>query len=329
MNDVALRAGVSKTTVSHVINDTRAVEASTRRRVLDAVAELGYRPNLRARSLTTQETGIIGMIISDSSNHFFGEMIQGVEGILLPENYGLIICNTNEALEREMHYLDLLLAQRVDGIVAAATSQRWVQLYQADRQRTPLVFMDRRFEDMDRPFVGVDNAGGAYLGVRHLIDRGYTTIGLLAGHERLSTMRERQAGYVQAVREAGLSLHPEWIVQSSLSIEDGRRAMGQVLAAPERPRAVFINNNLLALGALLRLREAGLRCPGDMALVGFDDHPWAAVADPPLTVVRQPARQLGATAAQMLLALIRGQALAETHVILPCELVVRQSSHPA
>lgn len=329
MTDVATKAGVSKTTVSHVINETRAVEAATRQRVLAAVDELGYRPNLLARSLTTHRTGVIGMLISDSSNNFFGELIQGVQTVLLPENYGLIVCSTNDALEREMHYLDLLLAQQVDGIIAAATTHRWLELYRADRQHTPLVFMDRCFENMDRPFVGVDNQHGAYLGVRHLIERGYTSIGLLAGLERLSTMRERQAGYQQALHEAGLPVRRDWIIHTHLSIEAGRHAMVRLLAAAECPRAVFINNNLLALGALLALRAGGLRCPEDVALVGFDDHPWAAVSNPPLTVVRQPLHRLGTSAAQMLLALIRNQPLAETRVILPCELVVRQSSPAA
>jgi LacI family transcriptional regulator len=326
MQDVAAKAGVSKTTVSHVINQTRMVEADTRRRVLDAIAELRYRPNLLARSLTTQKTGIIGMVISDSSNYFFGETMKGVEEVLLPKNYGLIVCNTNETLEREAHYLNLLLSQRVDGIIAAATSQHWVELSKADMQHTPVVFVDRSFDDMAGPFVGVDNKQGAYLGVRHLLACGHPSVGLLAGYERLSTMRERTAGYEHAIQEAGLPLRDAWIVRSHLSIEDGRRAMRQILAAPQRPRAVFINNNLLALGGLLELRDMGLRCPEDIAIAGFDDHPWAAVADPPLTVVRQPAQQLGRTAARILLALIQHEPVAETHVSLECELVVRQSS---
>jgi LacI family transcriptional regulator len=326
MRDVALRAGVSKTTVSHVINETRKVDPSTRGRVLDAITALGYYPNMRARSLTTDQTSIIGMVISDPSNYFFGEIMKGIGDVLLPEQYGLIVCTTHESLEREQEYLKLLLKQRVDGIIAAATSQRWEQLYQADHQHIPLVFVDRCLEDMDRPYVGVENQRGAYLGVRHLIECGHPTIGLLAGHDRLSTMRERQAGYEQAIREAGLPERKEWIVPSALSIEDGCRAMRELMSAPLPPRAVFINNNLLALGALLALCDLGLRCPEDVAIACFDDHPWAAVSNPPLTVVRQPARQLGREAATMLLALIHGEPNVETRISLPCQLVVRHSS---
>lgn len=325
INDVAKRAGVSKTTVSHVINNTRFVEEETRQRVLQAIAELGYRPSTVARSLTTNRTETIGVIVSDASNYFFGEVLLGIEDVLRPANYGLIVCNTAEILEREAHYLDLLLRQRVDGIIAAATSQRWDILAQAEVQHMPVVFMDRSFEGLGGPFVGVDNKRGAYLGVRHLIECGHRQIGILAGFQRLSTMRERLAGFRQALQEHDILLPEKWVVTSPLSIEAGREAMRQILSLPERPTAVFLNNNLLSLGALLAIKELGLRCPEDIALVGFDDHPWAAVSGPPLTVVTQPAQQLGQVAAQMLLDLINGEQPPESRVILDCEVISRQS----
>ena len=267
------------------------------------------------------------MVISDSSNSFYGEMLRGVEEVLLPNNYWLGVCNTNDSLEREARYLDLMLEIRVDGILTAATSRRWLQLSRADAQHTPVVHVDRSFDGMEGPFVGVDNQQGAYLGVRHLIDCGHTEIGLLAGNdELLSTARARAAGYRPALREAGLPLREDWIVRSRVSVAEGRRAMRQLLDSPQPPRAVFINNNLLMLGGLLELREMGRRCPDDVALVGFDDHPWAAVADPPLTVVRQPAEQMGQIAAGMLLALIRHEPVLEPRVLLPCSLVIRRSS---
>lgn len=328
INDVAKRAGVSKTTVSHVINNTRFVEEETRQRVLQAIAELDYRPSSVARSLTTNRTETIGVIISDASNYFFGEVLLGIEDVLRPVNYGLIVCNTAEILEREAHYLDLLMRQRVDGIIAAATSQRWGILAQAEVRHTPVVFMDRSFEGLEGPFVGVDNKRGAYLGTRHLIECRHRQIGILAGFQRLSTMRERLAGFRQALQEHDIPLPEEWVVTSPLSIEAGREAMRQILTLPERPTAVFLNNNLLSLGGLLAIRELGLSCPEDISVVGFDDHPWAAVSDPPLTVVRQPAQQLGQVAAQVVLALINGEQPPESRVLLECEMIVRQSSCP-
>jgi LacI family transcriptional regulator, galactose operon repressor len=325
ISDVAERAAVSKATVSHVINQTRFVEEDTRQRVLQAVAALGYRPSTVARSLTTNRTQMIGVIVSDASNYFFAEVLQGIEAVLRPVDYALIICNTTEILEREAHYLDLLVRQRVDGIIAAATSQRWDVLTEVDTQHIPVVFVDRYFEGLNSPFVGVDNRKGASLGTTHLIQRGYRRIGILAGFQRLSTMRDRLAGFRQTLQEHAIPLAEEWVITSPLSIEGGCEAMRRLMTLTERPDAVFFNNNLLAAGGLLAIQELGLRCPEHVGLLTFDDHPWAAVSCPPLTVVYQPSREVGQIAAQMILNLINGRLPDVSHVILECQLIVRQS----
>ena len=325
INDVARRAGVSKTTVSHVINNTRFVEEDTKQRVLEAISEIGYFPSLVARSLTTNRTGIIGLIVSDVTNTFFGDIIRGVEDILQPKNYSMVVCNTDEILERENHYIDLLLRQRVDGIIAAATSEKWEALNQANMQHTPVIFLDRAYEGLEGPYIGVNNCQGAYAGTAYLIECGHTKIGVLAGFQRLSTMRERLAGFRQALQEQKIDLPDECVVESPLGIESGCEAALKVLTLSNRPSALFVNNNLLVLGALMAIQKLGLRCPEDISLVGFDDHPWSAVSDPPLTVVKQPSRRLGQAAAEMMLSLINGAQPLEKRVILNCELVVRKS----
>ncbi len=325
MQDVASRAGVSKSTVSHVINATRVVEEETRQKVLQAIQELRYRPSAAARSLTTKRTGTVGVVISDSSNPFFGELLLSIEEVLRPQNYAAIICNTNETLEYEAHYLDLLLNQRVDGVIAAAMSQPWIELARAEVQHTPVVFVDRAFDSMDSYYVGVDNKAGAYMGTQHLIGCGYRKIGILAGLERLSTMRERLDGYCQALQDAGIDINQEWIMPSLLTVEGGRQAMRSLLHRADRPEAVFINNNLLALGALREMGEMEPGCTKGLGIVCFDDHPWSEVSDPPLTVVRQPTQKIGQIAAEMILALINGQPVPQKRVILDCELVVRRS----
>ena len=325
MNDVAAHAGVSKTTVSHVINGTRYVEEGTKQRVQNAISELDYRPNAAARSLTTQRTGIIGMVISDATNLFFSEMLLGVEEIIRARNYGLVVCNTSETLELEDHYLNLLLGQRVDGIIAAATSQRWNALATAEVQHTPVVFVDRAFEHLDGPFVGVDNRGGAAMGTQHLIDSGHQQIGLIAGLQRLSTMRSRVVGYREAMDHAAIPYNEEQIITSELSIDGGREATLRLLQQFPDLTALFINNNLLCLGALLALREIGLDCPTDISIVSFDEHPWAAVSEPPLTVVRQPARMVGRQAAEQLCHIMDGKEPEQRRFILPCDMVMRQS----
>jgi len=178
---------------------------------------------------------------------------------------------------------------------------------------------------MQGPFVAADNCRGAYLGTRHLIDWGHRRIGILAGFQRLSSMRERLAGFRQALQDNGIPLPEHWVVTSPLDITAAREAMHRLLTLPDPPSAVFINNNVLTLGGLLALRERGVRCPGDISVVCFDDHPWAAVAEPPLTVVRQPSQQLGQVAAEMLLDMIDGSRHPNHAVSLECELIVRQS----
>ena len=218
-----------------------------------------------------------------------------------------MVCNTDETLQRESEYLDYLLRQRVDGIIAAATSQRWDVLLRMDLQHTPVVFMDRTFEGQEGPFVGVNNSAAAHVAVQHLINAGHRNIGILAGLQRLSTMRERLGGYRQALQEADLPEVNAWVVESALDIDAAREAALSILSLPSRPTALFISNNFLSLGTLLAMRELGLRCPQRyLPRSVFSDYRWAQVSDPPLSVIRQPVRELGHTAAQVLLALIRG-----------------------
>jgi DNA-binding LacI/PurR family transcriptional regulator len=325
ISDVAEQAFVSKTTVSHVLNGTRFVAPETKQRVIEAIAELGYRPSTAARSLTTKRTGIVGMIISDASNQFFAEVLRGVEDVLGPSGYGLIVCNTDETLERERHYLDLLLGQQVEGIVAAATSQKWQELLRAEAKRTPIVFLDRTFEGMEGPYVGIDNHSGACQATQHLIESGRRRLGIIAGFQRLSTMRERLDGFRAALAAASIPLVDEWVVGCPLTVDAGREATRRVVSLAERPDALLTSNNLLSLGALLAIREMGLHCPEDLALIGFDDHPWACVCAPPLSVVRQPSRRLGQVAAEMLRTQMEGHEVATPVVRLGCELILRQS----
>ena len=323
--DVAQKAFVSKATVSHVLNGTRFVEPETKQRVEQAIVDLGYRPNALARSLATNRSGTIGVIVSDISNNFFGELIRGIEDITSPRNYSMVVCSTDETLEKETHYLDLLLRQRVDGIIVAAASQRWDILSTAEIKHTPIVFTDRDFEGMHGPFIGADNINGALIGTEQLIKCGHQKIGILAGFQRLSSMRDRLTGFKLALQRHGLSFRHDWVIESTLGIEEGRQAATKILSTEDRPTALFVNNNYLSLGTLLALKDLGVRCPEDIAIIGFDDHPWTAVSSPPLTVIRQPSRQIGRIAAEMVEDLINGKEPNPLRVELPCELVLRNS----
>lgn len=326
INDVAQKAGVSKSTVSHVINGTRYVEDETRQIVQRVIDELGYRPSLIARSLTTNRTQMIGVLVSDTSNNFFGELIRGIDLVFGTLQYGLIVCNTDEILEREEYYINLLLSQQVDGIIAAAVSQHWRALELAEMKQKPIVFVDREFENLnERPFVGSDNHAGGVAAALHMVACGHRDIGMLAGFQRLSSMRQRLEGFRQGLAAQHISMPEEWIAYSPLSVEAGKESAMHLLTLPNRPRALFVNNNFLSLGALLALQTLGLRCPEDVALVGFDDHPWAVVSNPPLTVIRQPALAIGEAAARMLLELLTAGHISQPRLLLDCDLVIRAS----
>ncbi|MGC8628168.1 MAG: LacI family DNA-binding transcriptional regulator [Acidimicrobiales bacterium] len=331
IGQVATAAGVSKTTVSHVLNKTRPVSEGATQRVLDAVEQLNYWPSAAARSLRTKKSGVVGVIISDARNQFFGELLRGIEWGFGRAGYAMLVCNTDEQLQRERLYLELLMRQHVDGIIVGAASRDWPVLNTARSYHLPMVFVDRRFDQIAGPVVGVDNEGGAYLGTRHLIDDGYREIGLIAGFSRLSTIRERTAGFTRALRESGLQAPKSWVAASPLSVEGGRSAARRVLSMKRHPRALFINNNLLTLGTLLALKDLGLRCPRDVAIVAFDDHAWAPVSDPPITVVDQPVHRLGQMAAKALSDLMEGRDVDDNNLTLPCSLILREScaSHDA
>lgn len=325
IREVARRAGVSIATVSHVFNETRPVSDEVRQRVRQAASDLRYYPNYLARSLTTKKTGTIGMVVSDMSNPFFAELIHGVEKTLSAHQYNLMICNTEGNPYKEEEYLRLLMAKRVDGIVAGVASEKWATLQAAEAQAFPLVFVDLRVEGVLGPVVCGANEVGAYQGVSHLIADGHHVIGILAGMPDMSTMRDRLSGYRRALAEHALPQQEQLVKFSRLDVESAAQQMRALIAEELRPTAVFLNNNLLALGAMIALQELGLSCPEDAALVCFDDVPWMRISDPPLTVLRQPNYEMGALAGQLLLQQLRGEPVPRTTITLQPELVVRQS----
>ncbi len=328
IKDVAHEAGVSTATVSHVVNGTRFVEEPTRRRVLQVIADLDYHPSFAARSLITNRTKTVGVLVSNATNYFFGEILLGLEGVLRPRGYGLMLCNTAETPELEEQALKLLLSQRVDGMAIAGVSRHWDALSRASASQLPMVFADRLFPDMPGPFVAMDSAQGAYLGTRHLIEAGHRRIAILAGSSQVSASHDRVAGLRRALEEADIPLPPEWVVYLQAEVEPAREAAHRLLTAEPRPTALFVNNNVMVLGVLLEIRALGFRCPEDVSIVGFDDNPWWDVTDPPVTAVRQLSRRIGHTAAEMLLVLMSGKELAESRIIIPCELVRRRSVAP-
>jgi LacI family transcriptional regulator len=344
IKDVAERAGVSTATVSHVINETRFVRAETRQRVLEAIEALNYQPSAIARSLVTNSTQTVGLVVSDIRNPFFTAIARGVEDEISKHDYHTIFCDTDEEPVREEAYLKLLAARQIDGLIIAPTgvySERLVQMVNAG---VPVVLIDRTSPGIEAPLVGVDNEGGAYQAVRYLLDLGHRRIGLLAGLETMSTMRARLYGYRLALESANIPVDEDLIVPadprfdsklnlatsgSDFSGDDQEtpssyHAFQRLLDLPDRPSAIFAANNQIALGVLHALKQRNMPCPAGMSLIIFDDIDWAALFSPALTVVRQPTYELGQVAARLLIQLIRGEA-AQAPPPLPVELIIRES----
>lgn len=344
IKNVADYAGVSTATVSHVINGTRFVREETRQKVMAAVEALNYHPSTIARGLATKSTQAIGLIISDITNPFFTAVARGVEDQFNEHGYHTIFCNTDEDPAREDEYLRLLFAHQIDGLIIAPTgiySDRLVQMAAAE---VPIVLVDRAAPGLDAPVVGVDNECGAYKATRYLIELGHRRIGVITGLETISTLTDRVNGYRRALREANLPIDEALIVRAdprfyhdqsppSTSLQpltnlqmtpSAFYALQQLLDLPHRPTALFVTNNQMTLGTLHAFKEKELRCPEDISLVSFDDHDWASLFSPALTVIRQPTYQLGQMAAKLLLKLIQHQEVIPP-APLPVELVVRES----
>jgi DNA-binding LacI/PurR family transcriptional regulator len=342
---VAEKAGVSTATVSHVINQTRFVREETRHRVLEAIELLNYQPSTIARGLATNSTQTVGLVISDIANPFFTAVARGVEDIINQHGYHTIFCNSDEDPAREDEYLRLLSARQIDGLMIAPTGARSERLSQMAKAELPIVLLDRDLPDLEAPLVGVDNEGGGYEATWHLIEAGHRRIAILMGLETISTLRDRLKGYQRALQEAGIPFDPKLVIRadprlygtqphhadSFLRLLTNKQmtptaydALRDLFDLPDRPSAIFVTNNQMTLGTLYALRERGLRCPEDVSMVSFDDHDWAPLFSPSLTVVRQPTYCLGQTAAQLLMQLISGQAI-EPPGPLPVQLIIRES----
>lgn len=328
IHDVAKRAGVAPITVSRVINNSGYFSQDTRARVEAAIAELEYMPNRLASSLRSKRTNTLALVITDITNPFFTTLARGVEDTASDAGYTVVFCNTDESDVEEQKYLQVLLQQQVDGIllVPARSTSKSIELIH--KQGTPVVVIDRRVPpDTDVDVVRCENEDGAYRLVRLLIELGHQRIAILSGPMGVSTAEDRLAGYQRAMAEAGLPPDPSLIIYGAFNQTSGYDMIQRLLAVEPRPTAIFAANNMIGIGALKAIRDAGRRVPEDIAMVCFDDLPPMLLTFPFFTVASQPAYDMGRTATQLLVARLAGKAPdACQEIILPVEMIVRQSS---
>ncbi|KDM91571.1 HTH-type transcriptional repressor PurR [Photobacterium galatheae] len=333
IKDVARMAGVSTTTVSHVINKTRFVAEATQKKVLAAVEELNYAPSAVARSLKCNTTSTIGMLVTKSTNPFFAELVHGVEEYCYKAGYTLILCNTEGNLAKQKDYLRMLSEKRVDGLLVMCSDLDDQLLEQLERQPDlPMVIMDW---GPARPKTDniQDNAElGGYLATRHFIDNGHTNIGCLSGQKDKSTCRERLKGFHKAMSEAGLTVNEDWIIEGDFECESAVEAANAFIAMKERPTAIFCFNDIMAMALISTFEQSGINVPDDISIIGYDNIDLAPYFSPPLTTIHQPKRRLGKTAVEILMERVKDKNHEfQTFEINP-ELVVRRSvkkiTHP-
>jgi LacI family transcriptional regulator len=325
MRDVAALAGVSLKTVSRVVNRETGVSADVTTRVERAVAQLGYRHNLAASNLRRGHgrSAMVGAVLQDVSNSFSASLLRSLEDEARDRDVAIVASSLDEEPERERSIVESLVRRRVDGLLLVPATER--QDYLADdlRNGLPVVFVDRRPHGVDTDSVTVDNGLGARLAVDHLVAHGHRRIALVGDLPTIQTARARLEGYEAALRRAGIDPDPRLTVMSMRSSEDAIAGVSRLLDLDDPPTAIFAARNSLAVGAIRALHLRGIA--GRVALVGFDDFPMADIVDPPLTVIRQNVRAIGAEVARRLFARIDGDTSAPHHVVLAPELVARGS----
>jgi DNA-binding LacI/PurR family transcriptional regulator len=330
IREVAEAAGASVSTISAALNNSDYVSARMRSRIDQAVKTLRYSPNDLARSLRLQKTHSIAVVVPDLSNNFYIELVRGAKDYSASANYTVLIGDSRESWEEERNYLVSFDRRRVDGIVRVPPINSGAEKGRLFLGNLPVVYADRHPLDRDSYVgrVGVDNTRAAENATGYLLSLGHRHIGIITGDASSGTSVERLQGFLSALRGAKIRPDRSMIHNGHNDMESGHFHAMRLLTSAKRPTAIFCTNNMMAMGALAAIQEIGLACPEEISLLGFDDFYWATLLRPRLTVVRQPAREIGMIAARILIDHIEGRLSVPTPALLNTQLIVRDSCCP-
>jgi len=328
LEDIARIAGVSRSTVSRVINDHPNVSVNVRQRVLKAIQDTGYHPNAAARTLASQRSWMIGLVLPSSVSTFFTDpyfprLTQGIAQTCNQYDYTLSLFLVGSKEDEEKIFPRVSRKGSLDGIIMQSGQIGDLLINRLVNTNIPIVIIGRPFQTENISFIDVNNINGAYTAVNHLIRSGFRRIGTITGQDNTTVGLDRKEGYLKALLENGREVDPSLIAEGEFTEISGYEAMQKLLAA--QPDAVFAASDLMAVGAMRATREAGMGIPEDIAFVGFDDLPFTPSPIPLLTTIRQPIYQTGSGAVQMLIELIRTGVKPARRVILETELIVRES----
>lgn len=328
LEDIAKRAGVSRSTVSRVVNDHPNVREDVRKRVKEVIRLTGYQPHAAARTLASQRSWMLGLVLPRSVSSFFTDpyfprLTQGIAQTCNQYNYtlGLFLISTKE--DEETIFPRVSRKGLLDGILLQSDQLGDQLTEQVIQSNIPLVIIGRPFYNKDVSYIDVDNINGAFIAVSHLIRLGYQRIATITGVATRTVSIDRKEGYIKALSERGRNIDESLIVEGDFTEAGGYYAMMKLL--PQKPDAVFAASDIMAIGAMRAVREAGLRVPEDIAFVGFDDLPLATLPEPRLTTIRQPVYQFGVKAVEILLDLIENGIEPPRRIIMDTELIIRNS----
>ncbi|QAX85921.1 LacI family transcriptional regulator [Pseudomonas sp. DTU12.3] len=327
IKDVAALAGISYTTVSHVVNNTRPVSQEVRLKVEAAIKSLDYVPSAVARSLKAKTTATIGLLVPNSLNPYFAELARGIEDYCERNGYCVILCNSDDNPEKQRSYLRVLLEKRIDGLIVASAGGDSGLAQGLAGVKTPMVIVDRGLEGVDADLVRIDHEYGAYLATRHLLELGHRDIATIGGPASTSVAQMRQAGYRRALQEAGIKVRQARMLESDFTSTGGYNAAA-VLLESNPPSAIFAGNDMIGIGVLRAAAERNVRVPSELSVIGFDDIQMSRYVYPALTTVGQSILQLGEMAAEVLLRRIATPDLGTDQRIVTPSIVLRESTAP-
>ena len=327
LKDLVRDTGVSKSTISRVFNNPEKVKSSTLKKVRAKAEEMGYQPSRVARRLQAGrgKAKVIGLIIPDISNPFYAGITRGIEDVALSSGYALIFNNSDEDPDRQRQCVDALRMERVDGMILPPVEEKDEYIRELILKGLTVVCVDRVIQDVQVDTVLSDNKKGAYRAVSHLLKLGHKRVAHIGGIPEISTSKERLAGYKKAHRDFGVTIDPELILEGDSRQVTAERLMGKFLSMKNPPTAVFTGNNLTTLGAYAACNKHGVRIPDDIALVGYDEVPWADALNPPPTVIDQSTYEIGRRAAEVLIARIQDPEKPLINSVVAPKLVVRKS----
>ncbi|NFN95358.1 MULTISPECIES: LacI family DNA-binding transcriptional regulator [Clostridium] len=327
IKDVAREAGVSIATVSRVLNDIDVVNEDTKKKVLDAIKLLGYRPNIIARSLKTQKTKTIGILLPDVSNQLYPEIVRGAEDVSNIYDYNVILCNSDLDIEKEKEYLRVLKEKMVDGVLYMSSSLQEEILELINELNLKTVLVETKDKESRLPSVTIDNIKGSYDSTKYLIDKGLKNIAFIGTEKNhMNAWGDRYIGYEKALKEQGIALDQDLVYLDTVKVKTGYEGIDHFMEKNKKFDGIVCASDEIAMGTINRLREKGYEVPKDVSVIGFNDNYAASIFYPKITTISQPTYDMGSVAMRMLIKILNDKELETAHYVLEHELVERDST---